>query len=475
MHRSVLLERITFGPAAGLAEQIDSVGAAGFLDQQLALAPAGTGGVLAGPHTLDATIEERFQAYRDLGTDQPARELRHAAVARAATHPGQLAELMVDFWTNHFSVYTGEDDKDVRFAAASDDRDVIRRHAMGRFADLLLANARSVSMLLYLDNFRSSASRPNQNYAREFVELHTMGAFNGYDEVDVESLARVFSGWTLAGRLGTDGLRYVYDPARHFSGPVSIDITAPDGTVNTWSTPGRTGPAGEADGIAVVDWVAHLPNTARFLAEKLVRRFVNDVPPAALVDSTAAVYLANDTQVVPVLRHILTSTEFINSQGAKIRTPFELIVGLLRSTDANVDPTLRGPATNTIHDQLVRLGQEMWSWPTPDGFPDNGAFWITTNTTLRRWELAGRLGNGTLGGITADMRALLPSPLPATIGEIVGALAARLSVEVTETEISAIATFLRVAVDAPAATVDLTRNLGDIVGLILSIPVNQYR
>jgi uncharacterized protein (DUF1800 family) len=475
MHRSALLTRLAYDTTPVTAAEVASLGAVGFLEQQLSIPPAGTTGVLTGSHTLDASIEQRYQRYRNVDNRQPARELRHAAVIRAVRHPGQLAERMVEFWTNHFSTYSGEDDKNVRFAAASDDRDVFRVHALGRFSDLLLANARSVSMQLYLDNFRSTGSRPNQNYAREVMELHTMGASNGYDEDDVEYVARVFTGWGLAGRLGESELRFEYQPGRHFTGPVEVTIVAPDGSLNTWSTPGRSGPEGEQDGIDLLDFLARLPNTAEYLATKLVRRFVGDDPPASLVASTAQVYLANDTAIVPVLRHILSSNEFITSRGPKVRSPFELIVSMLRATDATIDPTDDGPGARSISDQLTRLGHEMWSWPTPDGFADNRNFWITTNTMLRRWELAGRVGNSTLNGISVDAMGLLSDPLPATIDQLVYELAARLGLEIGETQASAIATFLQVATDAPLDGLRLNEVAGDVVGLLLSIPANQYR
>jgi uncharacterized protein (DUF1800 family) len=469
------LTRVSFDTTPAIAAQVASLGAAGFLEQQLSIPPANTTDVLVGNHTLDASIEQRFQRYRDVDSRQPARELRHAAVIRAVRHPGQLAERMVEFWTNHFSTYSGEDDKNVRFAAASDDRDVFRAHALGRFSELLLANARSVSMQLYLDNFRSTGSRPNQNYAREVMELHTMGASNGYDENDVESVARVFTGWGLAGRLGESELRFEYQPSRHFTGPVEVTIVAPDGSLNTWSTPGRSGPDGEQDGIDLLNFLARLPNTANYLASKLVRRFVGDDPPASLVASTAQVYLANDTNIVPVLRHILSSSEFVMSRGTKVRSPFELIVSMLRTTGATIDPADDGPGARSISDQLSRLGHEMWSWPTPDGFTDHRNFWITTNTMLRRWELAGRVGNSTLSGIAVDAMALLPDPLPATVDQLIYALAARLGLTIGETQVSAIATFLQVATDAPLAGLRLNQVAGDVVGLLLSIPANQYR
>lgn len=202
MHRSALLERITFGVTPAVFVEMESLGANGFLERQLSITPAGTRRVLTGNHTLDDDIESRFQFYRQMNSGRPARELRHAAVLRAMHHEGQLAEIMVEFWSNHFSTYSGTDDKNVRYAAASDDRDGIRAHAMGRFSDLLLASARSVSMQLYLDNFRSSRSRPNQNYARELMELHTMGAGNGYDEGDADQVSLGSRPWRPRHRSG---------------------------------------------------------------------------------------------------------------------------------------------------------------------------------------------------------------------------------------------------------------------------------
>jgi uncharacterized protein (DUF1800 family) len=472
-----LIERITFGPTPQLVDEVSRIGATAFLEQQLSLQPAGIGGVLTGPTILGMGPLEIEVALDGQNKDRRIpEELRHAAVVRAATHPGQLAEHMVAFWTNHFSTFSGEDDKRVHLAVARDDLGVIRAHAMGRFADLVLANARSVSMQYYLDNFRSNAPNPNQNYARELMELHTMGASNGYDEVDVDQVSRLLSGWGVTGNLsqGTD-IVPAYTASRHSTAPLSVTIVAPDGTEQTWSTPGRTGAAGEQDGVDFINWLTHLPNTARVISRKIARRFVGDTVTDALVASMADVYLANDTQIVPVLRHMFTSAEFESSRRTKTKTPFELLAGMIRASGATIDRVAGGPATGTIGGRLDYLGHGMWSWPTPDGFPEDPGFWITTSTVLRRWEVAGRLVNNRLNGITVNLDALMPSPLPATVGALVQQVAMRLGTGVDETAVSAISTFLGAAHDAPLSEIDLGRVRGDLVAMLFSVPAYQYR
>jgi uncharacterized protein (DUF1800 family) len=473
LRQARLIERITFGPTPALVDQVATLGADRFLEHQLSHPPATTAGVLSGDHLLDATFGDR---YRARSTHDAIREMRHAAVVRAAHHPGQLAELMVEFWTNHLSTYSGEDDLQVQYAIATDDRDVIRRHALGRAAEMVLASARSVSMQRYLDNFRSIPDDPDQNYARELLELHTLGEGNGYDEADVAAVSRILSGWGLAGRADHGpGYTFQYQPDRHFTGPVTVGIVLPDGSEAVWSTPGRSGPAGEQDGIDFINWLTRFPNTARFISLKLARRFVSDEPSEALVTSMADVYLANDTAIVPVLRHMFTSDEFNHSRRTKVKTPFELLVAMLRATGATVDRQAGSAAAATVDAQLENLGHRLWGWPTPDGFPDERSFWVTTNSVMRRWELAGRLANGQLAGVSIDPQALLPNPLPATVGEVIVALAERLGTGVDETATSALAAFLGATHDAPVGEVHLDRDLGNLIGLLLSVPSYQFR
>lgn len=473
MRQARLIERITFGPTPALVDEVAGLGADRFLEQQLAYQPASTAGVLSGSHLLDGTFGDR---YRNRPDHNAPREMRHAAVVRAVNHPGQLAELMVEFWTNHFSTYSGQDDKQVQYAVATDDRDVIRRHALGSFADMVLASARSVSMQRYLDNFRSVANNPNQNYARELMELHTLGEGNGYDEDDVAAVSQILSGWGLSGRNDEGpGYRFEFQPNRHFSGPVTVDITLPDGTVAEWSTEGRSGPDGEQDGIDFINWLTRLPNAAQFIATKVARRFVADDPSPALVGAMAQAYLDADTDLVPMLRLMFTSDEFNTGRRTKLKTPFELLVGMLRTTGATVDRTSGSPAARTIETQLEALGQLLWGWPTPDGFPDDRNFWVTTNSVMRRWELAGRLANGQLQGLGVDLQALLPTPLPETVGELVTALAERLGTGIDESSVSALSMFMGAPHDAPLSEVRLDRDLGNLVGLLLSVPAYQFR
>ena len=250
-----MLSKVSFGATALEVDQVASLGPVAFLERQLSIPPADTRDVLTGTHSLDADVFTRWQLYNGQDDRRPVRELRLAAVIRAARHEGQLAERMVEFWSNHLSTYSGEDDKNVRYAAASDDRDVIRAHAMGKFSDLLLASARSVSMQLYLDNYRSTGNRPNQNYAREIMELHTMGAGNGYDEADVEQAARILTAWGLEGRLDTDGLRFAYNPRNHFTDNPMMSMMA--GAFSQWPEPLGLAAIGSAELVREFADVAH--------------------------------------------------------------------------------------------------------------------------------------------------------------------------------------------------------------------------
>lgn len=473
LHQARLIERITFGPTPALVDEVSRIGAAAFLEQQLSLPAHGPTGVLdIEPNYLGMPNGFVYE-HRD-GRNHIA-ELRHAAVLRAMHHPGQLAEMMTDFWHNHFPVFAGSDDLQVGYCLMRDDQAVIRANALGKFSTMLIESARSLSMLRYLDNFRSTANNPNQNYAREVMELHTLGEGNGYDEDDVAAVSFILSGWSLEGRIqDPPGFVSVFRPERHNTAPQRVDITLPDGRVAVWETPGRSGQAGFQDGVDFLDWLARLPNTARYLSEKIARRFIDDVPPRSVVERMAQAYLANDTDIAPVLRTLFTSDEFVMAPRRKVKTPFQFFVGMLRALDADVarEP---GTASTRIQESTSGLGQQLFGWPTPDGFPDDRNYWITTNTVMRRWELAARLCNDRLSGLAVDVEALLPDPMPATVGELVWALAERLCTPIDETIVSIVSEHLGATHDAPVSAVRLDRHLGSAVALLFCAPTYQFR
>lgn len=323
--------------------------------------------------------------------NQAVDELRAATFLRQIYSPRQLYEVMVEFWTNHFSVQ--HLDGPVRYFKTVEDRELIRRHAMGRFGDLLRGNARSPAMLWYLDNYTNIAAGPNENYARELLELHTMGATGGYTETDVREVARCFTGWTING-LGraTGEIEFLFYGATH-------DYEAKAVLGNPIAAGG-----GVTDGDRVLDLLLAHPSTARYLASKLVRRFVSDTPPGTLVDAVAATYTQTGGDIRAMLRTLLRSAEFKASADLKFKRPVEYVMSTLRV----LAPALSGGSyLRVIGTQLNTLGQLHYSWPTPDGYPDTRDYWTNTSGMVNRWNYGFGLVEGTLdNGIVVDVAAL---------------------------------------------------------------------
>ncbi|KAA0235073.1 MAG: hypothetical protein JJLCMIEE_01506 [Acidimicrobiales bacterium] len=373
-----LAKRLTFGPSPGLFAEIEALGVGTWVECQLNPTAIDDSAVTGVVDSLDASVmtaAELRGAYPDSWWE-PFQQLVAATLFRACYSKRQLYELMVDFWTNHFNIYLPAGSAEA-FTKIAEDRDVIRLHAMGRFADLLLGSATSPAMLYYLDNASSRADGghvPNENYARELMELHTVGVDGGYDETDVLEVAYVLSGWTV----DWETLEFEYQPWRHDPGPV-----ASGGDVLGW-TPSTTG---YDLGVDLLDHLAHLPQTATFICWKLCRRFIDDEIARSdpLVASAASVYLANDTQIVPVLRHLFNSERFWSSAGAKLRRPFELMAAQIRAT-GSAYPEPR-PMADELGWVLSRLGQPLFSWPHPNGYPDVANAWLGAGLVLNRWSL----------------------------------------------------------------------------------------
>src|SRR6185436_482004 len=403
-------------------------------------------------------------------------ELSQQRILRAAYSERQLEEVMVDFWMNHFNVFVGKGQ--VRLYLTEYERDAIRPRVLGKFRDLLGATAASPAMLFYLDNWQSAAApdaptsaqadhmgaqprrrplmrdpnairrpgqspRPfpapeaadsaaasangaqpalmrrrglNENYARELMELHTLGVDGGYTQKDVQEVARAFTGWTIANpRLGGT---YHFEPRLHDDGEkVVLGHRIKAG-------------GGRKDGEQVLDLLARHPSTARFIATKLTRRFVADEPPSALVTRAADRFKATDGDIREVVRVIVTSPEFFASQRAKTKNPFEFVVSAVRVTGLDVTNAL--PLVQSLRD----LGMPIYGAQPPTGYSDKAEAWVNSGALLNRMNFALALTGGQMRAVggtspyraaTADevRRLLLSTALANDVSESTSATVAK--------------------------------------------------
>lgn len=490
-----LLDRITFGATPALVAQVQEIGMDAYLEQQLnpaAIADTSMARRLAPYETLDLGSKELIQAYygrikqflnnqqltanmsdeartryglerlagerQDVGEMNRSQqlelvlsrldyraigELQTTKLIRAVHSEHQLYEVMVDFWTNHFNI-------DVSRGAAGplkvvDDRDVIRRHALGNFRDLLHASAQSPAMLFYLDNNENAVRRKlggveklvrglairylvgvsadaadangdamgmigglNENYARELLELHTLGVNGGYSQADVIAVARAFTGWGFNPFNG----RFAFNRANHDPDPkMVLGVSVLEGR--------------QADGERVLDLIALHPATARHLAYKLCQRFVSDEPPAVLVDRVAARFVASAGDIPETLRAIFGSAEFQDAsfRQNKLKTPLEFVASSLRLLGAELVPdpdpqfhqvrmTLEGlgstgPASEalsrarekSVNWRLVEMGQPLFAYPAPTGYPEDSRYWQQPGLALQRMNFALALTDGAVSGV----------------------------------------------------------------------------
>jgi uncharacterized protein (DUF1800 family) len=396
-----MLNRLTFAARVGDLAEIDARGLEGWLEWQLApeeIADPVMALINVAMPLLAADYTALKEAAVEDGGYTASVHLTWARVLRAAFSPRQLYEVMVEFWTDHFNVPAG----DFILDKVIDDRTVIRKHALGRFRDLLFASAQSPAMLYYLNQDTSSAEHPNENYAREVMELHTLGVDGGYTETDVKELARALTGWTV--RDGAPPGRFAFVPSMHDSEEKTVlGLRLPAGR-------------GVEDGMEVLDMLARHPSTARFIAFKLCRRLVSDTPPESLVASAAQVFLDTEGDIKAILRHIVKSAEFAASAGQKFRRPIDYLAALMRITGAEF-PDVWLPLY-----LLEMLGQTPFGWRPPNGYPDVAGAWISTTGLLGRWNMALLLPSAANGETDQLKVDLLPHAAAATTaGELVDA------------------------------------------------------
>ena len=448
-----VLNRIGFGAAPGDIERVRALGLSAYIDQQLhpeRIDDSDLATRLAAFDTLSKSTEEmathfylpaqmarrarqRQQAQepaeptpaqREMSPDQAEAvrkerqallQLMQAKLLRAAYSDRQLEEVMVDFWFNHFNVFSGKGQ--VRVYLNEYERDAIRPHALGSFRELLQATAESPAMLFYLDNWQSSApegartasprtegarmsrrnpnrtpqlngsaTRPrtladlppalrnrraglNENYARELMELHTLGVDGGYTQKDVQEVARAFTGWTIANPR--QGGAFRFEPRMHDDGEKVV-------------LGHRIKAGGKKDGDAVLDLLANHPATAQFIASKLARRFVADEPPKTLIDRAARRFTETGGNIREVVNSIVTSPEFFaaDSYRAKVKTPFEFVVSAVRATGTDTSNAM--PLVLAMRN----LGMPLYGCQPPTGYSDKAEAWVNSGALLNRMNFA---------------------------------------------------------------------------------------
>ena len=334
--------------------------------------------------SLQAPVGTLFEYKRDF----LLRELTQNQVVRAVYSKRQLYEVMVEFWTDHFNIDASKGD--CAWLIADDQRQVIRKHALGSFPAMLRESALSPAMLWYLDgrqnNLKKPADRPNENYARELLELHTLGVDGGYTQRDVMETARCLTGWTVRSEEIFGKGRVEFREAFHDDGEKTVL--------------GQAIPAGQGKGDldTVLSIVSRHDATARHLARKLCTTFINDEPPEDAVADVAGAFRRSDGHIPAVLAALFDTQAFWNSTGQKVKRPFRYLVSALRASGARTD----GGAA--CLDYLVRLGHAPFQYPTPDGYPTEPGPWM--GTMMWRWHFAAVLAQNKLPETDVDWTGL---------------------------------------------------------------------
>jgi uncharacterized protein (DUF1800 family) len=358
-----LVRRISMGITADELTHARSLGYTGYLEEQLNPSRIDDAACTKFVQNTYPMLSQRGDQIYSVSMYTPGRlQLTEAALYRAAFSKRQLQERMVEFWTDHFNIAID----DVWYLKLIDDRDVIRRHALGRFPDMLRASANSAAMMVYLNQTQSRKGSPNQNYAREIMELHTVGVDGGYTQQDVAEFARVLTGWTRIGFAAS-----FYDASIHDFGVKQVL-----GRVVPSTAPGP-GLAGKNEAERIIDFLALHPNTAKYISTKLAKWFLAYDPPAAVVDAAAQAFLQSKGDIPTVLRVILAQA---NVQAALplYKRPFHLAASAMRVLNPKVT------SLSTVRNNLENMGQSLFLWPTPDGYPIAMEFW--SGLVMQRWN-----------------------------------------------------------------------------------------
>ena len=367
-----LARRVTMGLTGADADEVSALGYQQYLNDQFHY------------EGIDDTVVDTAVAARyPLLSQSPAQlfnanagtvqnQLQEAAIYRAAFSQRQLYQRMVEFWSDHFNISINK----VGYLKAIDDRDVIRAHALGKFHDLLSASAHGPAMLNYLDQNQSRVGAPNQNYAREVMELHTLGVNGGYTQNDVAELSLVLTGWTTTGAGD-----FTFNANRHdFGTKTVLGVTIPASSRDV-------GAGAIQEGEQMIAMLASHPSTATFIATKLLKWLLTPEPSAAQISTIAGVFRATKGDIRLVVRAILNQS-WVSQAPAKFKRPFHFVVSALRATQPSVTSL-----ANINQTQLRNVGQQLFFWDTPDGYPDTVEYW--SGNIQPRWSFANSFASTT--------------------------------------------------------------------------------
>ncbi len=394
------LNRLTFGSRVEERARFVEIGLPAFIEEQLDFASIDDFDceILLQPfktlrmeaNEIEAVTNQLFDGY---DRERPANELRQATLLRQIYSKRQLYEVMVEFWSDHFNIFIEKEP--LFFLKPVDDREVIRKHALGNFRDLVWASAHSPAMLVYLDNHVNEKSHPNENYARELMELHTLGVDGGYTQNDVMELARCLTGWTVKEHFWLG--EFTFNQDIHDEGVKNVLGLAIQ-------------PNGQGEAEQVIDHLVMHPATARFIATKLTRRFIADDPPQEIVEKATRTFLNTSGDIKSVLRVILL--DGLALAQPKYKRPANFVASALRLTNTESD--------GALHDYLLRMGQPYFNLPTPDGYPDVSAPW--QSNLMPRWQFAFELMRGEIAGTNNNLNRLLDVASTGILADDVDAL-----------------------------------------------------
>jgi uncharacterized protein (DUF1800 family) len=416
-----LLNRVTWGVNVATAQQVDRLGLERYLDQQLhptptpmpAVVEAQIASMTISQRSIESLTQELEQSRKETDAianddekkiarqtyqqelNRLAREAATRSLLRSLYSPNQLQEQMTWFWMNHFNVHSGK--HNLRALVGDYEERAIRPHALGKFRDLLAATVHHPAMLRYLDNEQNAINHINENYARELMELHTLGVTGGYSQRDVQELARILTGVgvnlgstppktrrDLQAQYVRQGL-FEFNPNRHDYG---------DKQLLGQTVRGR----GLAELDEAIDRLSRHSATARFICGKLAIYFVSDAPPAPLVERMSQTFQRTDGDIAATMRTLLTSAEFTQSLGQKFKDPLHYVVSAVRLAYDDKPILNVAPMLNWLN----RMGEPLFGRQTPDGYPLVEAAWASPGQMTTRFDIAKAIGSGNAGLFKTD-------------------------------------------------------------------------